>query len=114
MERLDSNDNQTVEEGKTIAIIAYLTIFGTVAAYIMNRSKNNSFASFHIRQFFGIFLLMMLNKYLVFDFFGKFIGGIVFLVLIVLWFIGFMGAIKGDRKVVPFVGEYFQQWFNGI
>ncbi|PQJ78110.1 DUF4870 domain-containing protein [Polaribacter porphyrae] len=107
-------ENQTVNEGKTAAIIAYFTIIGTLVAFIMNNSKKNSFTSFHIRQFFGIFIMGMINKYLVFDMLGKFIGGIVFLFLVILWFIGFIGAIKGEEKQVPVVGEYFQRWFNGI
>ena len=40
----------TVQEGKTIAIISYITIIGLIIAFIMNQSKKNSFASFHIRQ----------------------------------------------------------------
>ena len=107
-------ENQTVKEGKTAAIIAYITIFGTLIAFIMNSSKKNSFTSFHIRQFIGIFLMMMINKYLIVDFLGWFIGGIVFVGLILLTLIGLMGAIQGKEKQVPIVGEYFQKWFAGI
>lgn len=32
-------ENQTVNEGKTAAIIAYITIFGTIIAYILNAVK---------------------------------------------------------------------------
>ena len=67
-------ENQTVNEGKTIAIISYLTILGTIVAYIMNSSKKNSFASFHIRQMIGIVLLGLVNKYLIYDMVGNFIG----------------------------------------
>ena len=31
-----------------MAIIAYITIFGLIAAYFMNNDKKNPFASFHI------------------------------------------------------------------
>lgn len=107
-------ENQTVKEGKTAAIIAYITIFGTLVAFILNSSKKNSFTSFHIRQFLGIFLLMMINKYLIWDFFGWFIGGIVFVGLIFITLIGLMGAIQGKEKEVPIVGAYFQKIFAGI
>ena len=50
-------ENTSVSEGKTAAIIAYLTIFGTIVAYIMNRSKKNYFTSFHIRQMIGIYTM---------------------------------------------------------
>lgn len=107
-------ENQTVNEGKTAAIISYITIFGTIVAFIMNNSKKNSFTSFHIRQMLGIFLLSMVNKYLIFDFLGKTIGGVVFLGIIVLWFIGFVGAIQGNEKKIPLIGDQFQNWFKGI
>ncbi|PQB07207.1 hypothetical protein BST83_08630 [Polaribacter filamentus] len=59
-------ENHTVNEGKTAAIISYITIFGTIIAFFMNNSKKNSFTSFHIRQMIGIFLLSMINKYIVY------------------------------------------------
>ena len=49
--------NQYVQEGKMIAIISYITVIGTLIAFIMNQNKHNYFASFHIRQAIGIFLL---------------------------------------------------------
>jgi uncharacterized membrane protein len=107
-------ENQTVNEGKTAAIISYITIFGTIIAYFMNTSSKNSFASFHIRQMIGIFLLSMINKYIIYDFLGSTIGFVVFAIIVVLWFIGFIGAIKGEKKLVPVIGEQFQNWFKGI
>ena len=107
-------ENQTVNEGKAAAIIAYLTIFGTIIAYIMNASKKNSFASFHIRQMIGLFLLSMINKYIIYDMLGATAGWIFGIVLFVLWIIGFISAIQGEEKEVPVIGEHFQKWFSGI
>lgn len=106
--------NNEVQEGKTMAIISYLTIFGTIAAFIMNYNKKNSFASFHIRQMLGIFFLSMINKYFIYNYLGKFIGGFVFLLIITLWIIGFIGVIKGERKLIPLLGEQFQDWLKNI
>lgn len=107
-------ENTTVSEGKTAAIIAYFTIFGTIIAYIMNTSKKNYFTSFHIRQMIGIVLLGLINKYIIYDFLGKIAGSIVLVFVIILWFIGFIGAIKGEEKEVPVLGEHFQNWFRGV
>lgn len=107
-------ENQTVKEGKTAAIISYFTIFGTIIAFFMNGSKRNSFTSFHIRQMIGIFLLSMINKYLIYDLLGTTIGFLIFAVLVILWFIGFIGAVRGEEKLIPVVGEYFQNWFKSI
>ncbi len=43
--QLESGD---IKQGKTIAIIAYLTFIGTIIAYFMNSENRNQFASFHI------------------------------------------------------------------
>jgi len=50
-------NDQTVQDGKLMAIISYITVIGTFVAFIMNQNKHNSFASFHIRQTVGIFLV---------------------------------------------------------
>lgn len=44
----------TSNDGKTIAIISYLTIIGLVAAIIMNNKEKTALAQFHIRQSIGI------------------------------------------------------------
>ena len=46
----------SVEEGKTIAITSYILIVGVLIAMSMNSENKNSFASFHIRQALGISL----------------------------------------------------------
>ena len=107
-------ENQTVNEGKTIAIISYITFIGNIVAFIMNSSKKNSFASFHIRQMIGLLLLSIINKYLIYDFLGSMAGWIVGVLLFVLWVIGFLGAIQGEEKRVPLLGDYFQDWFKNI
>lgn len=43
-------DQSTIDQGKTMAIIAYITLIGTLIAYLMNNDKKNAFASFHIGQ----------------------------------------------------------------
>ncbi|MGB0890800.1 MAG: DUF4870 domain-containing protein [Flavobacteriaceae bacterium] len=107
-------ENQTVAEGKTIAIISYLTIIGTVIAYLMNMNKKNAFANFHIRQMIGIFILGMLNKYVIYDVIGSFFGWACGVLVFILWIVGFFGAIQGEEKKSPIFGEYFQEWFKSI
>ena len=49
-------ENST-EKGKTAALVAYMTIIGSVIAIFMNQEENRSeFASFHIRQALGLFI----------------------------------------------------------
>lgn len=106
-------ENQTVNEGKTIAIISYITIIGTIVAYFMNNSKKNTFASFHIRQMIGIALLGLINQFAISKINGI-LGLVVAVLIFVLWIIGFIGAVKGEEKTIPVVGDQFQEWFKNI
>jgi len=103
----------TVEEGKTTAIISYITIIGLIIAIIMNSSKKNSFAQFHIRQMVGLSVLALINQYVI----GRFIpmaSMVIGLGLIVLWVIAFIGVMQGEEKKIPLLGEQFQEWFKSI
>lgn len=104
--------NNSVEEGKTMAIISYITVIGTIIAYFMNKDKNNDFAAFHIRQMIGIFLIFLiaipLEKVNMMLSWGVNIFGMV------LWIMGLIGAIQGKENKVPLLGDQFQQWFKGI
>jgi len=32
----------------------------------------------------------------------------------ILWIIGLIGAIQGEEKKVPLLGDQFQEWFRNI
>ncbi len=107
-------DTGTVSEGKTIAIISYITFIGTLIAYLMNQKNKNSFASFHIRQAIGLILLGFAINYL-----SRFLefgwaGTVLSTGVVVLWIIGLIGAIQGEEKRVPLLGDQFQEWFKSI
>ncbi|NLP57001.1 DUF4870 domain-containing protein [Lutibacter sp. B1] len=106
-------ENQTVKEGKTTAIISYITWIGTLIAFIMNNSKRNSFASFHIRQMLGILVLSIVAS-LIGRYINGFLGWLTGVLTFVLWIVGFIGALQGEEKRVPFLGDQFQDWFKGI
>ena len=107
-------ENTTVTEGKTIAIISYLWFIGLIIAFIMNNDKKNSFASFHIRQMIGLVLLSLIVYALrVFVGIGIF-GWVLSMGVFVLWILGFIGAIQGEEKRIPLLGDQFQEWFKGI
>lgn len=106
-------ENQTVEEGKTIAIISYITFIGTIIAYFMNNTKKNTFASFHIRQMIGLVILSLVNQFAISKINGI-LGMVVGIGLLVLWIIGFIGVTKGEEKRIPLLGDQFQEWFKNI
>lgn len=53
---MDATKNKTsmVNDGKTIATIAYITIIGLIIAFVMNNDKKNTFAGYHIKQSLGL------------------------------------------------------------
>lgn len=107
-------NNQTVQDGKMMAIISYITVIGTLIAFIMNQNKQNPFTSFHIRQAIGIFLLGLITNFLHrYTNFGT-IDVILAIGVFILWIIGLIGAIQGEEKTVPLLGEQFQEWFRNI
>ncbi|WP_114491599.1 DUF4870 domain-containing protein [Candidatus Ulvibacter alkanivorans] len=111
-------ENNTVEEGKTIAIISYITIIGLIIAFVMNNDKKNDFAAFHIRQSLGIALIGIVIWVLVSIIYAivyiPILSWVLQLGVIVLWVLGLVAAVQGEKKAIPVVGEQFQQWFKGI
>lgn len=107
MENIENN-------GKTVAIIAYLTVIGWIIALIMNNSNKTVFASYHIRQALGIMCVGVLLNILV-SFLGiPLLSWIGWAAVIVLWLLGILSAIQGEMKPVPVLGIQFQEWFKGI
>ena len=107
-------NNQIIKEGKTTAIIAYLSMIGTVIAIFMNSDSENTFARFHIRQAFGIFLTFFALGFLV-SFLNSWPASIGFYIfIIVLWGYGITSAFQGTFTPVPLLGKQFQKWFTFI
>jgi len=106
--------NDTVQDGKMIAIISYITVIGTLIAFIMNQNKHNFFASFHIRQAIGIFLVGLIVNFLQrFSDFG-WLDAILAIGVFILWIMGLISAIQGKEQTVPVLGDQFQEWFRNI
>ncbi len=103
----------STDNGKTIGIVAYLTLIGWIIALVMHSSNKTEFGAFHIRQMLGIFVVSVL-LYFVAGFLGiSIISWIVQIAVFVYWLLGFIGAVQGEMKLVP-LGAQFQDWFKGI
>lgn len=102
------------KQGKTAAIVAYITIIGTIIAFFMNNDSKNQFASFHIRQALGINISFYALGALVTFFDSWPISSAFYIFIFVLWTFGLITAIKEEQKTVPLIGPYFQEWFNFI
>lgn len=100
---------------KTMGIVAYLTVFGLIAAMVMNKEPKNAFASYHIRQSLGLCVTGI----------GLFVIGLVPLIgwlisivgtifIVILWLLGFINALNGHEKPVPLLGEKYSEWFKNV
>lgn len=99
-------DQKTKEDGKTMAIIAYITIIGLLIAFIMNNDKQNEFAKFHIGQSVRVAILGVANYVLgmILPFSLGFITSIIGLGILVLWVLGVINAINLSEKPLPVIG----------
>lgn len=104
-----------ISEGKTIAIIAYITFIGLIIAFVLNMEKKNSFALFHIRQSLGLVLVaLVLGIINIIPILGWVISIIGSIILLIMWISSLMSALNGNEKPVFLLGEKFQEWFKDI
>jgi uncharacterized membrane protein len=105
-------------EDKTVAIVSYLTLIGFIAAIIIHSNKKTQLGAFHLRQALGIFLTWV--GVVIAEIVLLFIPILGWLAILALWvsmltllIMGFIGAVKGEMKPVPIVGSMYQKWFGG-
>ena len=108
----------STDNGKTIAIVAYLALLGWIIALVMNSSNKTELGSFHIRQMLGImivgFLLYMAGWVAALVLGTAVVLWLFYGLSFVFWLLGFLGAVQGEKKLVPVLGEQFQEWFKGL
>ncbi|KAB7528983.1 YtxH domain-containing protein [Flagellimonas olearia] len=101
-------DPKNPDSGKTVALVAHLTLIGWIIAIIMNNSNKTEIGSFYVRQVLGIFLVgFVLGLIPVVNLIG-------WIFPVILWVVSLIGAINGTQKPVFLVGEHFQNWFKSL
>ncbi|MFD1061760.1 hypothetical protein ACFQ1Q_00780 [Winogradskyella litorisediminis] len=107
-------NNQTTQEGKNYAIVAYITIIGVLIAYFMTQDNKNSFTTFHIRQSLGLWLIYFILGYIVGGFDSWIITYSFWIFFLVLFAYGIIGAATGKLNKLPLIGNVFQNVFKSI
>ncbi len=107
-------NDQTIEEGKTLAIVSYLTLVGTLVAFFMNQDKKNRFTAFHTRQALGLWLTQMILGFVVSGFNSWAITYAFWIGIGVLLFYGVFTAISGKAEPIPILGDFFQKIFASL
>lgn len=104
--------NTKTMDAKVKSIIAHITIIGWIIALVLNSSSGQErhlMTSMYLRQLLGIYLVMLIGGLI-----PSFIGWFIWIFGVILWFISILGALSEETKLVPFLGEYFQDWFKGL
>ena len=129
-----NNNLSTTDNGKNVGIISYITIIGWLIAYFgMHQSNKTELGSYQLRQTLLLHIVSFAVSWILGMIFaaiffstvssGGFAGGwfglvginwIIRLVFIILWLIGFIGAINGEKKPIPIIGDKAQTLFKGI
>ena len=118
-----NSGNQAQEmDGKTIAIISYITIIGWIIAYIQFGKNKSELAAFHIRQSlflmlcaFGVCIVQMLFAFT--PYIGWMISSclnLIMLGLLVLWVIALINAVNSEQRPLPLFGNKPQDLLKGI
>lgn len=114
MEQKEQNNTGTTikDEGKNIAVIAYITVIGLIVAFVMNNDKKLPFAQYHITQSLGLALTgIALGVVGMIPILGWIISILGTFVLIYMWIMGLLNAINDKEKPIPFLGKHYEKWF---
>lgn len=97
--------------GKTKAILAYATFVGFLIAASMNASQKDEFATWHLKNMFGIIVLWIISLVTQLNI-NLLTGDILQIISILFLIYSLVMAIQDKKRGVPFLSEKFQQWFT--
>ncbi|SHN37348.1 hypothetical protein [Mucilaginibacter sp. OK098] len=120
------NNFGTQDNGKTAGIISYFTIIGWLIAYFaFHQNNKTSLGSYQLRQTLLFHIAFMVVRWGLSIILGAmwlstgFISlysllRLVDLAFFILWIIGFIGAVQGEKKEIPLLGDRAQTMFPSI
>ena len=97
--------------GKSSALIAYAPFVGFLIAYFINRDENHEFATWHIKNMFGITLLFIVSLVIQAQI-DVLTGDILWFSCIIIWLYCWAMAFFNKKNGIPFLSEKFQDWFT--
>jgi|SRR5690606_230592 len=112
----NSNVNQpttTSNNDDTMAIVAYVTIIGFIIAIVTtNNGQRNELLRFHLRQSLGLFITgLAIGVVGIIPILGWIIGFVGSITILVFVIMGIINAANKKMQPVPLIGEKYQQWF---
>ncbi|MCH9659965.1 MAG: hypothetical protein K0U54_03545 [Bacteroidetes bacterium] len=97
---------------KTLAIIAYITFIGAIIAYFLNKENKHEFATWHIKNMFGLIILYFISFALSTQELLWEVGAVFFYTSAIAWLVSMVFAILNKKVGIPFLSEKFQTWFR--
>lgn len=98
-------------QGKNAALLAYIPFVGFMIAFFVNQEDNHPFATWHIKNMFGLFI-MFISAMVIMSEVHTPAGDILWIVTTCLWIFSFIMAINNKEKGIPLLSEKFQEWFT--
>ena len=119
------NNFSTGDDGKAAGIVSYFFIIGWLIAFFAMHHHKTDLGSyqlrqtllFHIASAIVLFVLNMIFYSLLFTegfWAASALNWLMRSGIIVLWVIGFLGAVNGEKKPIPLIGYKAQTLFKGI
>lgn len=105
---------ETIKQGKLLACVAYVPLFGILIAYFLNNERKNPFTSFHIRQALGLFLFYLICAISVSNLDSPTLRLWLWYSFTGLFIIGFASALFGKLYVIPIIGNFIQKTFKNL
>lgn len=97
---------------KTLGILAYATFIGAIIAYFLNKEEKHAFATWHIKNMFGLIIMYFISYVLSGQENLWLVGAIFFYTSAIAWLVSIIFAITNKQKGIPFLSEKFQTWFR--
>ena len=102
----------TNNKERNISVIAYMTFIGLLVAFYLNRDHKFEVATYHIKNMFGLVLLMLISQVAQSTDHLMFFGEFLWVVLFILWVISIYNAFQNEKKAIPWLSDKFQVWFT--
>jgi hypothetical protein len=97
-------------KGYTAAIVAYITFIGLLIAYFINREDKHPFATWHIKNMFGLVIVLFISQ--VMQGYYLVAGEVIWWFAFLSWLYSLSMAVLGNAKGLPYLSDRFQEWFK--
>lgn len=116
------NNVITTDNGKTAAVVSYITIIGWLISYFaMYKENKTALSSYHLRQSLFLHLSMIVIN-IVFTIIIAvvpimalaYIGWVIYLIYVIFMILGAISANNNEQKPLPIIGSTPQKTFSNI